>query len=133
MLDLMLVGPVEGAASPVFNATAAEMVRGGDVLARVRRPAILRYRSRLLENARKAAVMPLYLIGWKEEAELLEVNMMEKVRFQRGKGQVPKSVVVTVESMERMQFYWMKAKFTARFRGLRSVNSDSLQSRVSLC
>ncbi|KAI9704229.1 MAG: hypothetical protein M1836_007090 [Candelina mexicana] len=109
MLDLSLSSPTYGNALTVSS----------DVLARSERPAILTYTSPMVDTANRLAQLPWYLLGWRHEAETLEVSMMEGVSFQRGWKNVPGSLRLEIRSEERMQFYNAKVKFVARFSGLR--------------
>ncbi|KAL4736562.1 putative adipose-regulatory protein-domain-containing protein [Aspergillus similis] len=86
-----------------------------------RRPAILTYASPLVDISSKASFMPLYVLGWKREAERLVIPMMERVEFSRGARNVPDILRLEVQSEEKMQFYSAKVKFRASFTGLRWI------------
>ena len=93
------------------------------VLARSSRPATLTYYSPVVENVNVAAGLPLYAMGWKVEAETLDVEMMERVEFKRGWANVPSGLRLEIRTDGRkggqLQVYGCKVKFMARFRGLR--------------
>ncbi len=76
----------------------------------------------MVDTANRLAQLPWYLLGWRHEAETLEVSMMEGVSFQRGWKNVPGSLRLEIRSKERMQFYHAKVRFVARFSGLRYVD-----------
>ncbi|KAK7519536.1 putative adipose-regulatory protein-domain-containing protein [Phyllosticta citriasiana] len=107
--------------SMVPSARSAPAVEGRDVLARERRPAILTYYSPPVEHVIKALELPMYLVGWRREAETLEVPMMEAVRFERGWRNLPEVVRVEVQAVERVQVYGCTVVFEARLQGLRYI------------
>ncbi|KAI9724421.1 MAG: hypothetical protein M1812_000489 [Candelaria pacifica] len=111
MLDLSLSSPPSGNSLSVST----------EVLARSERPAILTYTSPMVDTANRLAQLPWYLLGWRHEAEILEVKMMEGISFQRGWKNVPGSLRLEIRSKERMQFYSAKVRFIARFSGLRWI------------
>jgi hypothetical protein len=84
-----------------------------------RRPAILTYTSPLVDLARRMVRLPLYVVGWRREAETLEVPMMEKVEFARGAKNLPQSLRLEIQSDSKMQIYSARVEFRARFTGLR--------------
>jgi hypothetical protein len=63
--------------------------------------------------------LPLYVVGWRREAETLEVPMMEKVEFARGAKNLPQSLRLEIQSDSKMQIYSARVEFRARFTGLR--------------
>ncbi|TKA61632.1 hypothetical protein B0A55_10753 [Friedmanniomyces simplex] len=89
------------------------------ILATSRRPAILLYRSPLVELAHKLTEMPWYLLNLRQESESLRINMFEGIEFPKGWRNVPASLKLEVQSARQMQIYSAKAVFRARFRGLR--------------
>ncbi|KAK7530778.1 putative adipose-regulatory protein-domain-containing protein [Phyllosticta citribraziliensis] len=103
------------------SARGAPAVEGRDALARERRPAILTYYSPPVEHVIKALELPMYLVGWRREAETLEVPMMEAVRFERGWRNLPEVVRVEVQAVERVQVYGCAVVFEARLQGLRYI------------
>ncbi|KAK8194521.1 putative adipose-regulatory protein-domain-containing protein, partial [Phyllosticta paracitricarpa] len=127
MVEVELFGPVRPGArtnpgwSMVPSARSAPAVEGRDVLARERRPAILTYYSPPVEHVIKALELPMYLVGWRREAETLEVPMMEAVRFERGWRNLPEVVRVEVQAVERVQVYGCTVVFEARLQGLRYI------------
>lgn len=133
MLSLTLFSSAPAALTPASVAKAT--VAGGEVerevLAKSSRPAILKYRSWLVESAGKVLRLPLYvLLGWREE-EWIHVRMMEGVVFERGWRNLPASVKVEVRSRngrEQVQVYECYVGFSARLGGLRYVFSFSVPS-----
>lgn len=90
-----------------------------ELIARSRRPAILTYASPLVDTASKLTFMPLYLTGWRREAETLEVQMMEQIEFPRGWRNLPETLRIEIHSDEKMHVYNAKVEFRATFTGLR--------------
>ena len=93
------------------------------------RPAILTYASPIVDTASKVSQLPWYLLGWRKEAERIEVSMMEGVRFARGWRNVPGSLKLEIHSQEPMQVYEATVRFVARFSGLRQVYCGVRQER----
>lgn len=91
---------------------------------------MLTYTSCLVDTAHTLSRMPLYLIGWKREAEILDVSMFENLEFARGWRNVPASLRLEIQSHERMQVYGVEVKFRAKFRGLRCVTIFSQGARA---
>ena len=58
--------------------------------------------------------------------------MFEGVEFAKGWRNVPDRVIVVVEAEEKMQFYGLMVKITARFSGLRYVKPHVLSENI-LC
>lgn len=128
MLDLMLLEDIrehghDGAIGP-------GAMEDKNVLARSRRPATLTYHSPLVEYVNKALELPWYVLGWRKEAETLDVRMMEGVEFGKRRGKVPEGLRLEVQSHTgpdqesgscagRVHVYGVKVVFRARFRGLR--------------
>lgn len=111
MLELSLLSPP--------SKTLMTLDTSSDVLARSLRPAILTYASPIVDTASKVSQLPWYLLGWRKEAETLEVSMMERVEFAKGWRNVPGSLRLEIQSHEQMQIYDATVKFVARFSGLR--------------
>lgn len=104
--------------------TAAVVVpRGGReedaALARAQRSAVLTYRSGIVEMVRWARQLPLYVLGWRREAETLEVAMLEGVVFARGWRGVPRRVRVEVRAATVLQVYEVVVIVEARLEGLK--------------
>lgn len=91
------------------------------VLARSRRPAILTYRSWMTELAYRALRLPLYMIGWGQESEKVEVRMMEGVDFDKGWRNVPSSLRLEIRSRTPLEVYRIAVRFAARLEGLRWI------------
>ncbi|TID25158.1 26S protease regulatory subunit 8 [Venturia nashicola] len=108
MLDLQLLAPVD---------TVSPLKR--EVLRHERRPAILTYHSRELELVTKAAALPLYIAGLRQESEELNIKIMEGVEFARGWRHIPTGVRLELQSEEKLHFYDVHIVFTAQLHGLR--------------
>lgn len=120
MLEAAMFAP--GAAiDPLKNAIVRGAADVDNRLAFSRRPAILSYRSMLVEYICKFVELPMYLTGWRSEAEKLTVRLWESVEFPRGWRNVPSTMRLDIQSTHRMQIYAAKATFRARFRGLRWI------------
>jgi seipin len=117
MLDLQLLGPITPSVIPSVKA---------EVLAHERRPAILTYQSPTMEHVHRAAALPLYITGLRQESEALNVKMMESIEFERGWRNVPASARLELRSEGKLQVYDAQVVFTARLHGLRYVYSFSL-------
>lgn len=89
------------------------------IIARSRRPAILIYRSYVIEHAYRLLRLPLYLLGWHAESEHIELSMMESMEFDKGKGNIPSSVKIELRSRHPLEVYKVSVHFTARLEGLR--------------
>lgn len=97
------------------------------VLGHASRPAILTYRSATMEQVNRAWALPLHLVGWREEADNLEIKMIEGIEFSKGWRNIPDSVRVELRSEEKLQVYNVRIEFTARLRGLRYFLSIQLE------
>lgn len=112
MIDLTLYSRQTASVLPTSTDTL-------NPISQSRRPAILTYNSPLVDLARRMARLPLYVVGWRREAETLEVPMMEKVEFTRGARNLPQSLRIEIQSDGKMQIYSARVEFRARFTGLR--------------
>lgn len=112
MIDLTLYSRPVGSVLPAAGNQPNPIVQG-------RRPAILTYSSPLVDVAKTVARLPFYVIGWRREAETLEVPMIEKVEFPRGARNLPQSLRLEIQSEGKMQVYSARVEFRARFTGLR--------------
>ena len=119
MLDLSLLAPHKNFNSDV--GTSFFDNNTASVLARSRRPAILTYASPIVDTANTLSGLPLHLLGWKKESEVLEVGMFEGLEFTKGWANVPQSVNIVVEADQVMQFYEVSIRIIARFGGLRWI------------
>lgn len=121
MVELRLNGaPADGSSKAIGNLTTSTSVVAYEnmkTLAISRRATMLKYQSRLVENAKKVLAIGLYIVGWKEEAETIRLDMMEGVEF--GRWKTPKSLRLEIQSPEHMQVYWVTVEFRARLGGLR--------------
>ncbi|KAF1842051.1 uncharacterized protein K460DRAFT_380012 [Cucurbitaria berberidis CBS 394.84] len=89
------------------------------ILARSRRPALLTYRSHVVEHAYRLLRLPLYLIGWHTESERIEVSMMESIIFEQGSHNVPSSLRLELRSKHPLEVYRVSVRVSARLEGLR--------------
>ncbi|KAL6704353.1 hypothetical protein ACN47E_008309 [Coniothyrium glycines] len=102
------------------KATADSAASGkASVLARSRRPAILTFRSYVVEHVYRAMRLPLYLVGWHTESETVEISMMEDVMFEAGWKNVPTSLRVELRSKYPLDVYRVSVQISARLEGLR--------------
>ena len=115
MVDVSLISP-----TATSDLSAAALINDPSVvLARSRRPAILTYASPLTNTASTLVGLPLHVLGWKKESEVLEIKMFEGVEFSKGWKNIPNTVKVVVEADEKMHFYDVEIKIVAKFGGLR--------------
>lgn len=123
MLDVSLLGPVSSSVPQPKSSKqgAAGESDPGTVLAHSRRHASLTYVSPVVDLAYKLAILPWYVLGWKTDSELIEVDIFEGIEFPRGWRNVPDRLQIKVESAQRMQVYSAEVKIRARFKGLRHV------------
>ncbi|KAF1987115.1 hypothetical protein K402DRAFT_453962 [Aulographum hederae CBS 113979] len=119
MLDLQLVAPSTTSTSGVLGNIAS--LEKFSVLAHERRPAILTYYSPALDHVHKALQLPWYLTGIRQEAEVLDVDMMEGVEFNKGWRNIPTSARLEIQSDMKMQVYSASLVIKTRFQGLRYI------------
>jgi seipin len=91
------------------------------VLASSRRTAMLTYYSPVVDLARKATELHWLILGWRLEAETLEIPVFNGVSFAKGWRNVPDTMQIQVQSSARMQIYEANVIFKARFQGLRWI------------
>ncbi|KAL8900443.1 MAG: hypothetical protein Q9207_005691 [Kuettlingeria erythrocarpa] len=120
MLDLSLLAAPGKSPTPSIPipGTASS---GQQILGHSRRPAILTYASLITDTASTLSGLPWYLLGWKSESQVLEVEMFEGLEFSRGGSNVPKELKLVVEADEKMQFYEVGVRIIARFGGIRWI------------
>lgn len=111
MLDLQLLAPIE--------TVAGVLPLKPDVLVHERRPAILTYHSQALELVTKAAVLPLYIAGVRQESEALSIKMADGIQFERGWRHIPTTARLELQSEQKLQVYDVQVVFTAQLHGLR--------------
>ncbi|WPH01921.1 Hypothetical protein R9X50_00477500 [Acrodontium crateriforme] len=104
---------------------ALALTPSGRVLASSRRPAIMPYRSWLVEQASQISQLHWYLVGWRQEDEKLRIPLFERVSFPKGatarNGNLPSTLKLEIQSTRNLQIYTVTAHFRARFQGLRWV------------
>jgi hypothetical protein len=110
MLDVQLLAP----SSTISPATPA-------VLAQARRPALLPYRSRLVQLSHTLLSLPYYALGFRSETTTLSIPAFSRVEFARGWGQTPSTLRLEVQSIHVLQIEKAEVHFRARFRGLRWI------------
>lgn len=93
----------------------------GTVLAISRRPAIVPYRSWIVDHIYTAKSLPWYFFNLREEKDKLRVPIFEKVSFGKGRAGLPAILHLEVQSTHRLQIYSAVAHFRARFTGLRWI------------
>jgi hypothetical protein len=131
MLDLRLLAGGGGGGSG--GAPTPTERDGAPVVARERRPASLTYRSLPVEWARRAAALPLYVVGWWREEERLAVPLMEGVTF-AGAGRraaLPTDARIEILTDARLQVYSAQISFRTRLRGLRSAVSRRVRTALT--
>lgn len=119
MIDLTLYSRQAGSVLP----TATNNL---NLISHSRRPAILTYTSPLVDLAKKLVRLPLYVLGWRREAETLAVPMIEKAEFARGARNLPQSLRLEIQSDAKLQVYSARVEFRARFTGLRLDPEENL-------
>ncbi|KAK4547559.1 hypothetical protein LTR36_000516 [Oleoguttula mirabilis] len=121
MLEVNMYAPEEKGTS-LMDTVQAGLASGSaaaKVLATSRRPAMLPYRSQIVETAYKISELHWYLLDWRSEEDKLYIEMFESVEFPKGWRNVPSTLKLEIQSSHRMQIRSAKAIFRARFRGLR--------------
>ncbi|KAF2852191.1 hypothetical protein T440DRAFT_446712 [Plenodomus tracheiphilus IPT5] len=106
-----------GNTKPPQKTTASD--KAAVILARSRRPAILTYRSRVIEMAHRFLRLPFYLLGWHTESEHVEIGMMESVVFEQGTRNIPTSLRLEIRSKQPLEVYSVRVRISARLEGLR--------------
>ena len=113
MVELRLLAP-----GSILDAV---MEDDSNLLAKSSRPAILKYQSTLMEMTQRGAALPLHLVGWRDESEIVKIPMIEGIEFPKGWRNIPDQVRVELRSVETLQIYDAKVEITAKLRGLRCV------------
>jgi hypothetical protein len=122
MLNMVLLSPTY---QPGVKPTEAGFdVRGSmpseAVLFSSRRPAILTYYPRLVSLSKQVAALPWYILGWRRDAEKLEISMAEGISFRKGWRNVPASVYLELQGKgQDIQVYDVQLKLRARYEGIR--------------
>jgi seipin len=122
MLDMVLLSPTY---QPVVQSAEAGFdIRGSipseAVLLSSRRPAILTYHPRLVSLSKQVAALPWYILGWRRDAEKLEIPMAEGVSFRKGWRNVPALVYLELQGKgQDIQVYDVQLKLRARYEGIR--------------
>jgi seipin len=125
MLSLSLLPPTYRPPLPLSSAPTPKnpgrtiSVSPDEVLFFSRRPAILTYTSRLISLSERIFALPLYILGLRQEAEILHIPMAESQSFLKGWKNVPGYVVIELQAGQEVQVYDVRILFTARFGGLR--------------
>jgi hypothetical protein len=122
MLSLSLLPPTYKPALPVASTSVLKRtntVSEGDMLFFSRRPAILTYTSRLVSLSERLFSLPLYILGLRQESEILHIPMAESQSFPRGWKNVPGYVMLELQAGQEVQVYDVRILFTAQFGGIR--------------
>lgn len=93
----------------------------GTVLAKSRRPAMVPYRSWVVDYIHTAKSLPWYFFNLREEKDKLRVPVFDRVSFGKGRAGLPATLHLEVQSTHRLQIYSAVAHFRARFTGLRWI------------
>lgn len=122
MLDMVLLSqtyqPVAQASETGFDIRGS--MPSDAVLFSSRRPAILTYHPRLVNLSKQVAALPWYILGWRRDAEKLEIPMAEGVSFRKGWRNVPTLVYLELQGKgQEIQVYDVKLKLRARYEGIR--------------
>lgn len=124
MLDAKMYAPGDKASSAlntIKNGLMSELGQDNTLLAHARRPAILTYYSPPVDLAQKIAQLHWYILGWRQEAETISVDLFEGIEFAKGWRNVPATLRLEVQTARqtRLQIYSARVLFRARFHGLR--------------
>lgn len=125
MIDMKLLSTAFSLVVPevTFTSRIIDYIPENTVLFTSSRPAILTYQSTLVRLSKQVAGMPWYLLGWRREAEKLDIIMAEGVRFPRGSRNVPETIFLELQTRgsgdKEIEVYNAKIKLRARFSGLR--------------
>jgi len=122
MLSLSLLPPTYKPALPATSSSILKRtntVSPEETLFFSRRPAILTYTSRLVSLSERFVSLPLYILGLRQESEVLHVPMAESQSFPKGWKNVPDYVMLELQAGQEVQVYDVRVLFTARFAGLR--------------
>lgn len=90
-----------------------------DIEIYIKRPATLTYTSPMVDTARRLWRLPLYVLGWKLEAEELKIVMVEQLQFHKSELDIPKVLKLELHNEIPMHVYSATVRFDARFTGLR--------------
>lgn len=121
MIEAALYASGAGLLDEVKEGLAPGMAEKNHRMALSRRPGILAYRSLPLECITRCLQLPWYLLGWRSESEVLTIGLWEGLEFERGWKNVPARMRVEIQSSGRMQVYYARVEWRARFRGLRWI------------
>lgn len=121
MLDMALLSP---SYQPVVRTSDARFdIRGSipndAILFSSRRPAILTYHPRLVSLCKEVAALPWYILGWRRDAEKLEIQMAEGVSFRKGWRNIPTVAYLELQGkVDDIQVYDVHLKLRARYEGI---------------
>ncbi|SMR45832.1 unnamed protein product [Zymoseptoria tritici ST99CH_1E4] len=88
-------------------------------LATSRRPALLPYRSRLVNLLQTVMELPYYVFNFRSETTTLKIPLFDRVSFPRGWRNTPSTMHLEVQSAHTLQISSATVHFRARFSGLR--------------
>jgi len=125
MLSLTLLASSYSPPSPttippsILQPSYSSTILPSDIVFVSRRPALLTYTSRLISLSERFATLPLYVLGFRRESEMLHIPMAEFARFQKGNKNIPAYLLLEMQTGQEVQVYDVRVHFTARFEGLR--------------
>jgi hypothetical protein len=122
MLSMSLLPPTYKPSLPATSSSILKRtntVTPEETLFFSRRPAILTYTSRLVSLSERFLSLPLYILGLRQESEVLHIPMAESQSFPKGWKNVPGYVMLELQAGQEVQVYDVRVLFTARFGGLR--------------
>jgi hypothetical protein len=125
MLDMVMLSPaykptIPLSSIPDLTISIRPSIPADVILYSSRRHAILTYHSELINIGKQLAGLPWYLLGWRRDAEKLEIKMAEGVLFSKGWKNVPTSVYLELQGQGQIiQVYDVHLKLRARFSGIR--------------
>lgn len=122
MLDMALLSPTYQPTAQVSEVglDIRKSIPSDAILFSSRRPAILTYRPRLVSLSKQVAALPWYILGWRRDAEKLEIPMAEAISFRKGWRYVPAIVYLELQGKgQDIQVYDVHLKLRARYEGIR--------------
>lgn len=118
MLDLRMLSPAYK--STPTSALDVHKIPTDAIVFSSRRHAILTYHSLIVTLSKQIASLPWYILGWRREAEKLEIKMAEGVVFAKGWMNTPQMVYLELQGRgQDIQVYDVKLMLRAKFSGLR--------------
>ena len=120
LLSPAYIPPVPSSVPPtILQESHSSTINPSQILFLSRRPAILTYTSHLVSLSSRILSLPLYMLGLKQESEVLHIPMAESALFKKGRANVPAYVLLELQTGQEVQVYDVQIQFKARFGGLR--------------